>query len=63
MTTKWTQGEDDSLAFLHNNVNRAPTANVMWRVISDVLNNWHHANRSARSCEARWQRIQQEAAQ
>jgi hypothetical protein len=62
MTTKWTQGEDDSLAFLHGTF-ECESARVTWRVISDVLNNWHHANRSARACQARWDRIQKEAAQ
>ena len=60
---KWTQKETDYLAFLHNNVNRAPTANVMWRVISDMLNDWHGTKRSARSCQARWELVQKEAGQ
>ena len=62
MTTQWIQDEDNSLLFLHKTFD-CESASVKWRVISDVLNNWHQANRSARSCQARWDRIQKEAAQ
>jgi hypothetical protein len=63
MSKAWTDYEDETLYRLtYEHVAGTMDQSTRWRRISDDINGIHDRKRSARSCEARWQRIQQDAA-